>query len=172
MLTAGDLLTVRSNSEVDAYARAYADADGVGANGDANDAGSEGARVGQSGSETSIYIQGSAVLTSRVVTLHADTRVDAEAYSESDSDALGADSDARADVNVDGITKEKMDEAHTLDLSVQSKHGVKFIDYWYSEADRAIFCLYESPTKEAAAAVHREAHGGVADEIIEVKKGD
>ena len=73
--------------------------------------------------------------------------------------------------NVDGITQEALDEAHRKDLDVQAKHGVKFINYWYSEADKAIFCLCDAPTKEAAAAVHREAHGGVADEIIEVNQG-
>jgi hypothetical protein len=29
----------------------------------------------------------------------------------------------------------------------------------------------EAPNKEAAASVHREAHGLVADEIVEVKEG-
>lgn len=33
------------------------------------------------------------------------------------------------------------------------------------------FCLSEAPSKEAADAVHREGHGLVADEIIEVKRG-
>jgi hypothetical protein len=74
--------------------------------------------------------------------------------------------------NVKGITQEALDEAHGKDMEVQSKHGVKFINYWYSEAEGAIFCLCDAPNKEAAAAVHREAHGGVADEIIEVKQGD
>ena len=35
-----------------------------------------------------------------------------------------------------------------------------------------VFCLVDAPSKEAAAAVHREAHGNVADEIFEVKQGD
>jgi len=34
-----------------------------------------------------------------------------------------------------------------------------------------VFCLVDAPSKEAAAAVHREAHGLLADEIIEVKEG-
>jgi hypothetical protein len=34
-----------------------------------------------------------------------------------------------------------------------------------------VFCLMEAPSKEAANAVHREAHGLVADELIEVKEG-
>lgn len=74
--------------------------------------------------------------------------------------------------NVEGITKEKLDEAHKKDIEVQAKYGVKFVDYWYSEEEGKIFCLCEAPNKEAAAAVHKEAHGGVADKIFEVKKGD
>jgi len=74
--------------------------------------------------------------------------------------------------NVEGISKEKLDEAHKKDLQVQSKHGVNFINYWYSEQEGAIFCLCEAPNREAAAAVHREAHGGEADEIIEVKQAE
>ncbi len=73
--------------------------------------------------------------------------------------------------NVGGITQEALDEAHKKDLAIQAKHGVSFINYWYSEPERAIFCLCKAPSKEAAAAVHREAHGGIADEIIEVKQG-
>jgi len=34
-----------------------------------------------------------------------------------------------------------------------------------------VFCLVEAPDKEAAIAVHREAHGLVADSIVEVKEG-
>ncbi len=35
----------------------------------------------------------------------------------------------------------------------------------------AVKDAHEAPSKEAAAAVHREAHGLLADEIIEVKEG-
>ncbi len=31
--------------------------------------------------------------------------------------------------------------------------------------------LFEAPSVEAAEAVHREEHGNVADEIVEVKEG-
>jgi hypothetical protein len=34
-----------------------------------------------------------------------------------------------------------------------------------------IFCLCEAPSKEAAAAVHREAHGEMPVEVIEVREG-
>jgi len=55
---------------------------------------------------------------------------------------------------------------------VQHKHGVKFINYWYNKDTGDIFCLSEAPSKEAANAVHQEAHGLVADEIIEVEQGE
>ena len=73
--------------------------------------------------------------------------------------------------NVEGITETALEEAHQKDLEVQGKHGVKFINYWYTEEEGTIFCLCEAPNREAAAAVHKEAHGGVADEIIEVRQG-
>ena len=43
--------------------------------------------------------------------------------------------------------------------------------YWFDEGSGKVFCLVEAPTKEAAEAVHREAHGLVADEITEVQEG-
>ncbi len=73
--------------------------------------------------------------------------------------------------NVTGLTKDALDMAHKKDLEVQGRHGVNFIDYWYNEEEGTVFCLCEAPERTAAAAVHHEAHGGVADEIIEVKQG-
>jgi hypothetical protein len=72
---------------------------------------------------------------------------------------------------IDGLTTEAVKGAHQKDLQVQHKHGVNYIRYWYDEGTGKVFCLVEAPSKEAAAAVHREAHGLVADEIIEVKEG-
>jgi hypothetical protein len=73
--------------------------------------------------------------------------------------------------NVGGIPREKIEEAHKKDLAVQGKHGVEITDYWHSEKEGAVFCLAEAPSKEAFAAVHREAHGLEADEILEVRRG-
>jgi hypothetical protein len=73
--------------------------------------------------------------------------------------------------NVGGVNKEMLDEAHKKDLAVQGKYGVEITDFWHSEKDGAVFCLAEAPTKEAFGAVHREAHGLEADEILEVKHG-
>ena len=72
---------------------------------------------------------------------------------------------------IEGLTVEAAAEAHKMDLKVQGKHGVKFLNYWFNKEEGTIFCLSEAPSKEAANAVHLEGHGMVADEITEVKEG-
>lgn len=73
--------------------------------------------------------------------------------------------------HVPGLTSEAVEGAHARDLEVQKKHGVQYLKYWYDANQGKVFCLVEAPSKEAAVAVHREAHGLVADELIEVKEG-
>ena len=73
--------------------------------------------------------------------------------------------------HVEGLTAEGVTDAHAKDLATQAKHGVKYLNYWYDVSTGKVFYLCEAPSKEAAIAVHREAHGGVADQIIEVKEG-
>jgi hypothetical protein len=48
---------------------------------------------------------------------------------------------------------------------------VSYERYWVDEAAGKIFCLVEAPDAEAANAVHRKAHGLVADEIYQVSEG-
>jgi hypothetical protein len=72
---------------------------------------------------------------------------------------------------VKGLTTEAVTGAHQRDLECQGKHGVNYLKYWYDEGTGTVFCLIDAPSKEAAAAVHREAHGLLADEIIEVTEG-
>jgi hypothetical protein len=73
--------------------------------------------------------------------------------------------------HIPGLTKEAVADAHAKDLETQNKYGVSYKQYWYDEATGKVFCLVEAPNKEAAIAVHREAHGLVADSIVEVKEG-
>ena len=73
--------------------------------------------------------------------------------------------------SVDGLTAEAVAGAHQRDLEVQEKYGVSYLNYWFNEAEGTVFCLVEAPNKEAAEAVHREAHGMVADQIVEVEEG-
>jgi len=72
---------------------------------------------------------------------------------------------------VPGLTGEAVAAAHAADLATQAKYGVNYMRYWYDEATGKVFCLAEAPNAEAAIAVHREAHGLVADSIVEVKEG-
>ena len=72
---------------------------------------------------------------------------------------------------VDGLTAEALAGAHKRDLEVQEKHGVNYISYWFNEKAGKVFCLVDAPNAEAAHAVHKEAHGLVADEIVEVQEG-
>jgi len=69
-------------------------------------------------------------------------------------------------------TVEEIKKNHIADLSVQAKHGVKFIQYWINEDAGMVFCLMEAPNKEACSAVHQEAHGAMPCKIIELKGGD
>jgi len=73
--------------------------------------------------------------------------------------------------HIPGLTKEGVEGAHARDLAIQDKHAVNYLKYWYNEATGNVFCLIEAPNKEAAMQVHREAHGLMADEIIQVQEG-
>ena len=73
--------------------------------------------------------------------------------------------------HVDGLTAEAVAGAHKRDLEVQEKYGVKYLQYWFDEGSGKVFCLVDAPNKEAAAAVHKEAHGLLADEITQVREG-
>jgi hypothetical protein len=72
---------------------------------------------------------------------------------------------------VDGLTAEAVAGAHQRDLEVQEKYGVNYLKYWFDEGSGKVFCLVDAPDAEAATAVHREAHGLVADDITEVQEG-
>lgn len=70
-----------------------------------------------------------------------------------------------------GVSLADVAGAHQADLQVQGEHGVDYLNYWVSEADGKVFCLVEAPSANAAAEVHKLAHGLVADEIYPVAEG-
>jgi hypothetical protein len=70
-----------------------------------------------------------------------------------------------------GATVVDVAGAHARDLEVQAQYGVRYLQYWVDEADGKAFCLVEAPNAAAAEAVHREAHGLVADRIVPVIEG-
>ena len=72
---------------------------------------------------------------------------------------------------VEGLTAQAVAGAHQKDLETQERYGVNYKAYWFNEQEGKVYCLVEAPSKEAAERVHREAHGLVADRIIEVQEG-
>jgi uncharacterized protein DUF4242 len=69
-------------------------------------------------------------------------------------------------------TMDAIKAAHARDLQVQGKYGVQYLKYWYDAASGRVFCLALAPNKDAALAVHREAHGLMPDEIFAVQEFD
>jgi len=67
-----------------------------------------------------------------------------------------------------GATAEDVARAHVADLEVQDRFGVTYTTYWFDPVTESAFCLVHAPSKEAAETVHREAHGLVAGNIIDV----
>jgi len=70
-----------------------------------------------------------------------------------------------------GVSAEDAAQAHAADLRTQDKFGAQFLRYWVNEPEGKVFCLIDAPSKEVATAVHKEAHGLLADEIFAVEEG-
>jgi hypothetical protein len=70
-----------------------------------------------------------------------------------------------------GVSVDDVAAAHMADLQAQGKHDVHYLRYWVNESEGKIFCLVDAPSADAAATVHREAHGLVADDIFPVQEG-
>jgi class 3 adenylate cyclase len=70
---------------------------------------------------------------------------------------------------IHGTTAEEVAKAHAADLEAQRKYGVEYLKYWFNESRGKLFCLVNAPSAEAATSVHREAHGLVAERIIEIE---
>jgi AraC-like DNA-binding protein len=76
-------------------------------------------------------------------------------------------SDFKVQPTVDDIM-----QYHAADLEVQQRLGVKIFQYWINEEAGLVFCLMEGPDKQSCLAVHRESHGNLACNIIELHGGD
>lgn len=71
--------------------------------------------------------------------------------------------------NLEGVTADALREAHLKDLEVQGRSHVQYHKYFFNEQTGTAFCLAEGPNAEACRAVHRESHGLLPDDIIEVQ---
>jgi len=71
--------------------------------------------------------------------------------------------------NLEDIDAEDLAAAHQQDLAIQSEYGVKALTYWFDYEHGRVHCLLEAPNAEAVTALHRESHGSLPNEIIEVQ---
>ena len=76
-----------------------------------------------------------------------------------------------APLAAEGVTADDLMHAHEADLQAQEKYGVTYVNFWADPQGGKAFCLVEAPDAETASAVHREAHGLLADEIYPVFQG-
>lgn len=70
--------------------------------------------------------------------------------------------------DLSALTEEELATAHDRDVAIQHLHGANCHTYWFDEARQSAFCLIDAPSPEAIQDLHREAHGELASEIIEV----
>jgi class 3 adenylate cyclase len=67
-----------------------------------------------------------------------------------------------------GADAKAVAETHAADIALQAKYGVEYVKYWFNADRGKVFCLCRAPSAYAAERVHREAHGLVAERIVEV----
>jgi hypothetical protein len=72
------------------------------------------------------------------------------------------------DIGPGKVTAEAVALAHQKDLATESNYDVNFMAYWVDEANGKIYCLAQAPTSAAINTVHEQAHGLLADQIMEV----
>ena len=66
------------------------------------------------------------------------------------------------------VTPEALAAAHAKDVEIESEYGVKYLTYWHDPARGAIFCLAQGPDRDSVEAVHRNSHGLMAANVIDV----
>ena len=63
---------------------------------------------------------------------------------------------------------ETLAKIHLEDLKIEHQYGCRGFTYWYDNDRKHVFCLIEAPNKKAILDMHKQAHGDVPNQIIEV----
>jgi class 3 adenylate cyclase len=63
---------------------------------------------------------------------------------------------------------EQVAQAHQQDLEIQARHFCKVLTYWHDVSRGVAFCLVEAPSSSAVREMHKEAHGLIPNQVIEV----
>lgn len=72
--------------------------------------------------------------------------------------------------NLGDVTEEDIKNAHQRDLAIQDQYGVQFLTFWFNSPDGQAFCLVDAPDKDSAVAVHKNSHGLVPHNVVEVDR--
>jgi class 3 adenylate cyclase len=67
-----------------------------------------------------------------------------------------------------GLTALDAANMHLKDLALQDRFGVQLLTYWFDYERQTAFCLAKAATGEAVTALHRESHGAIPNQVIEV----
>lgn len=73
----------------------------------------------------------------------------------------------RHDVS-EAVTAETVAQIHQEDLKIQNRFGCRGLTYWFDDVRKTAFCLVEAPDKNAIVEMHKQAHGEVPHQVIEV----
>jgi class 3 adenylate cyclase len=66
------------------------------------------------------------------------------------------------------VTAADIAAAHLKDLEVQGRYGVLFLNYWFDEVRQHAFCLASGPDRTAVESAHRESHGMIPTQVINI----
>src|SRR5688572_3334918 len=72
---------------------------------------------------------------------------------------------------IENVTIDEVHSAHTADVLIQAKYGVRYHQFWVNQKDGTVFCLVEGPDAETCELVHQMAHGNLACAMTEVEPG-
>jgi class 3 adenylate cyclase len=67
-----------------------------------------------------------------------------------------------------GLTAIDAANMHVKDMALQDRFGVQLLTYWFDYDRQSAFCLAKAPNGEALTALHRESHGAIPNQVIEV----
>jgi DNA-binding CsgD family transcriptional regulator/class 3 adenylate cyclase len=69
------------------------------------------------------------------------------------------------------LTADEVAQLHVCDLDVAQQFGVQFVTYWFHSGGRTAFCLAEAPDQDAVVRLHKESHGFIPADVVEVDWG-
>jgi class 3 adenylate cyclase len=67
-----------------------------------------------------------------------------------------------------GMTATDAADMHLRDMALQDQFGVQLLTYWFDYDRQTAFCLAKAAGGNAVVALHRQSHGAIPHQVIEV----